>query len=262
MNSACQSLRYGDTTAYDMIADIPNLRIGCGVEKAIVKILLVEDDDRIAKPLAEDLRHQHYVVDLAMDGLEGWEYARATAYDLILLDLMLPRLDGISLCKQLRASGYSGFLLMLTAKDTTTDKVIGLDAGADDYLVKPFELEELAARMRALLRRPTQMRQPVLQQGELVLNPALHTVTYAGVPLSLTPKEFLILQHLLEHPGQVFTRPMLLSKLWEIDSLSGESTIRTHINNLRHKLKSAGCQEKLIETVYGVGYRFRVNESG
>ena len=120
-----------------------------------MRILLIEDDDRIAKPLSEDLRHQQHVIDLAWDGEEGWNYVQARDYDLILLDLMLPRLDGISLCKRLRGTGYGGYVLMLTAKDTTTDKVIGLDAGADDYLVKPFELEELAARIRALHRRPT-----------------------------------------------------------------------------------------------------------
>ncbi|NEO29635.1 MAG: response regulator transcription factor [Symploca sp. SIO3C6] len=222
-----------------------------------MKILLVEDDDRIAKPLAEDLRRQNYVVDLAYDGVEGWEYIQATEYDLILLDLMLPRLDGISLCKQLRASGYKALVLMLTARDTTTDKIIGLDAGADDYLVKPFDIEELAARLRALARRPPQIVSPILEQAELVLNPTFHTATYAGTSLNLTPKEYLILECLLQKPGQVFSRSMLLDKLWTLDSSAGEGTIKTHITNLRHKLKTAGNKQKLIETVYGVGYRFR-----
>lgn len=224
-----------------------------------MRILLVEDDDRVARPLAEDLRHQRYVVEIASDGIEGWNYAQAAEYNLILLDLMLPSLDGITLCKRLRASDYLGFVLMLTAKDTTTDKIIGLDAGADDYLVKPFELEELAARIRALLRRPPQMRQPVLRQGKLTLDPACHTVTYAGNPLDLTPKEYLILKYLLQNSGQVFTRTMLLDKLWEFDRASGENTVKTHITNLRQKLKAAGCRDKLIETVYGVGYRLRKN---
>lgn len=224
-----------------------------------MRILLVEDDDRIAKPLAEDLRHQHYMVEIASDGIEGWEYAQAVAYDLVLLDLMLPRLDGISLCKRLRASGYLGLVLMLTAKDTTTDKVIGLDAGADDYLIKPFELEELAARIRALQRRPSEMRSPVLRQDELMLDSACHTVTYAGNSLDLTPKEYLILEHLLQKSGQVFTRTILLDKLWELDRASSENTVKTHITNLRRKLKAAGCQNKLIETIYGVGYRLRTN---
>lgn len=222
-----------------------------------MRILLVEDDDRIARPLAEDLRHQHYVVEIASDGIEGWEYTQAAEYNLILLDLMLPRLDGISLCKRLRAASYRAFVLMLTAKDTTTDKVIGLDAGADDYLVKPFELEELGARIRALLRRPSEMRESVLSQGELALDPACHTVTYAGNSLDLTPKEYLILEYLLQNSSQVFTRAMLLDRLWELDRASSENTVKTHMTNLRQKLKAAGCKDKLIETVYGVGYRLR-----
>jgi two-component system, OmpR family, response regulator QseB len=221
-----------------------------------MRILLVEDDDRIAKPLAEDLRHQHYVVDLAYDGLEGWDYAQSVAYDLILLDLMLPKLDGISLCQQLRSQGYKGFVLMLTARDTTTDKVIGLDAGADDYLVKPFELEELSARIRALSRRPVELQKEILRYGQLEFNPTLHTVTYAGTPLNLTPKEYLILECFLRNPGLVFTRSMLLDKLWELERISGENTIATHITNLRQKLNAAESKEVVIETVYGVGYRF------
>jgi DNA-binding response OmpR family regulator len=224
-----------------------------------MRILLIEDDDRIAKPLAEDLRCQHYVVDLADDGIEGWNYSQSATYDLILLDLMLPKLDGISLCKRLRSAGYSRFILMLTARDTTTDKVIGLDAGADDYLVKPFELEELSARIRALSRRPLELQQHILCHGKLAINLALHTVTYAGTPLNLTPKEYLILECFLRNPTQVFTRSMLLDKLWELDQVSGENTIKTHITNLRHKLKAIGSQEAIIETVYGVGYRLHPN---
>jgi two-component system, OmpR family, response regulator QseB len=222
-----------------------------------LKILLVEDDSRIAKPLAEDLKHQHYVVEIASDGIQGWEYAQAAEYDLILLDLMLPRLDGITLCKRLRAAKYPGFVLVLTAKDTTTDKVLGLDAGADDYMVKPFKRVELAARIRALLRRPSEMRQPILQLKELSLDPACCLVTYAGTRLDLTPKEYLILECLLHHPGQVFTRNKLLENLWEMECESGANTVKTHITNLRQKLKGAGCQETLIETVHGIGYRLK-----
>ncbi len=225
-----------------------------------MRILIVEDDARIAKPLAEDLRHQHHVVDIASNGVEGWEYAQSYLYDLILLDLMLPRMDGITVCKQLRSAGSKALVLMLTAKDTTTDKVIGLDAGADDYLVKPFELEELAARIRALSRRSPEAKQPTLCYGELQLDPGSCTVTYAAKPLSLTPKEYMILECFLRSPNQVLTRAILLDKVWEFDKVSGQETIKTHITNLRRKIKAAGGSDNLIETVYGIGYRLCPNE--
>jgi two-component system, OmpR family, response regulator QseB len=220
-----------------------------------MRILIVEDDDRIAKPLAEDLKHQHHAVDIACDGIEGWEYVEAGNYDLILLDLMLPRLDGITLCKRLRASNCNAFILMLTARDTTSDKIIGLDAGADDYLVKPFELEELAARIRALSRRSPEIRQSILVHGDLQLDPSNCNVIYADKPLSLTPKEYMILECFLKNPTQVLTRSAILDKLWEFDRLSGEETVKTHITNLRKKLRAVGSPENFIETIYGVGYR-------
>lgn len=220
-----------------------------------MRILIVEDDERIAKPLAEDLRHQYHVVDIASNGIEGLEYARSGSYDLILLDLMLPRLDGITLCKRLRADKSNAFILMLTAKDTTSDKVIGLDAGADDYLIKPFELEELAARIRALSRRPIENLLSILTYGDLQLDPNNCNVTYRQQPLSLTPKEYMILECFLKNPHQVLTRSSILDKLWEFDKLSAEETVKTHITNLRKKLKLAGSSENLIETVYGLGYR-------
>ncbi|MDJ0596527.1 MAG: response regulator transcription factor [Pleurocapsa sp. MO_226.B13] len=224
-----------------------------------MRILIVEDDDRIAKPLAEDLRHQHHVVEIATDGLEGWEYTQAIDYDLILLDLMLPKLDGISLCKQLRQARYNALILMLTAKDTTSDKIIGLDAGADDYLVKPFDIEELAARIRALCRRSAETKPPVLTYGKLSLDPASNEVSYDRQILTLTPKEYMILELFMRHRDRVFSRSEILDKLWEMDRVivAGDRTIRTHITNLRHKLKEAGMTEDCIETVYGMGYRLR-----
>ena len=220
-----------------------------------MRILIVEDDDRIAIPLAEDLKHQCHIVEIAGDGEAGWDYTQAADYDLILLDIMLPKLDGIALCKRLRCKGYGGFILMLTAKDTLTDKVSGLDAGADDYLIKPFELAELAARIRAFARRPSPPCQTVLTHGKLSLDSVQHKAHYEQQPLSLTPKEYLLLEHLLRHPQQVFTRAMLLDKLWELDCAAGEGTVRVHIGNLRAKLKALGGNQTLIETVYGVGYR-------
>ncbi len=221
-----------------------------------MRILLVEDDEYIAKPVAKDMRHQGHVVDIACDGISGWECTQAVSYDLILLDLMLPRLDGLSLCKQLRGAGYTTHILMLTAKDTIADRVLGLDAGADDYLVKPFDLEELAARIRALSRRALDIRQPIITQGLLALDLNTHAIAYNGQPLGLTPKEYVILECFLRSPAHVFTRAALLDKLWDLDKLSGEETIRTHITNIRRKLKAAGGSEDLIQTVYGVGYSF------
>ncbi|MEG4571247.1 response regulator transcription factor [Microcoleus sp. N3A4] len=220
-----------------------------------MRILLVEDDDRIAKPLAEDLRHQNHAVDIASDGIEGWDYIQSVNYDLILLDLMLPKLDGIALCKRLRAAKSNALILMLTARDTTSDKVFGLDAGADDYLVKPFELEELAARIRALSRRVPETKPLILSHRDLQLNPSSCTVTYGNQPLSLTPKEYMILECFLRNPAQVLTRAAILDKLWDFDRSSGEGTVKTHITNLRSKLKAAGSSENFIETVYGIGYR-------
>ena len=224
-----------------------------------MRILIVEDDDRIAKPLAEDLRHQHHVVEIATDGLEGWEYAQAIAYDLILLDLMLPKLDGISLCKRLRQSHHDALILMLTAKDTTNDKIIGLDAGADDYLVKPFDIEELAARIRALCRRSGETKPPVLRYDKLQLDPASNEVTYDSQLLTLTPKEYMILELFMRHIDRIFSCSEILDKLWEMDKALNISdrTVRTHITNLRYKLKNVGMSADCIKTVYGLGYRLR-----
>jgi two-component system, OmpR family, response regulator QseB len=220
-----------------------------------MRILLVEDDDRIAQPLAEGLKNEHHVVEIATDGMEGWEYAQGDEFDLILLDLMLPKLDGIELCKRLRKAESKALILMLTARDTTDDKVIGLDAGADDYLVKPFKLKELAARIRALSRRSYELKPQVLRYVELQLNSITGEVSHEGNLLSLTPKEYLILEYFLRHPRQIVTRSAILDQLWEFDNSSGEGTIKTHITNLRQKLKAAGSKENLIETVYGIGYR-------
>jgi two-component system response regulator QseB len=222
-----------------------------------MRILIVEDDRRIARPLVKDLQHQHHVVDWVEDGQEGWDYAQAADYDLILLDWMLPYLDGVSLCKKLRETGCQALILMLTAKDTTGDKVIGLDAGADDYLVKPFRLEELSARIRALCRRSRTVSPAMLCQGHLCLDPSTHQVTYAGQALDLTPKEYVLLEYFLRHPGQVLTRAALVNQLWAFDTTAGEGAVKTHLSNLRTKLKQAGSLANLIDTVYGVGYRLQ-----
>jgi DNA-binding response OmpR family regulator len=162
-----------------------------------MRILLVEDDARLAEALAEALAEQRYVVDRAKDGEIAWQQIRTLDYDLILLDVMLPKLDGITLCKRLRSCGYSVPILMITARDMSTDKVIGLDAGADDYMVKPLDLPELLARIRAVLRRLSPSSSPILEWEKLHLDPATYEVSYNNQALRLTPKEYSILELLL-----------------------------------------------------------------
>lgn len=226
----------------------------------MVRILLVEDDERIALPLQEDLAHQHYLVDIASDGIEGWHHAITVDYDLLLLDVMLPGLDGITLCKRLRRRGYEGPILLVTALDRTADRVQGLDSGADDYLVKPFSLEEMGARVRALLRRNGPTRAGMLRVGELCLDPTALVATYGHRSLTLTPREFRLLEHLLRHPGYTFSREALLERLWDVNQVGGEDVIKTNVLRLRRKLQEAGAPADLIKTVHGFGYRLATTE--
>ena len=227
------------------------------LKKKKMKILLVEDDERIADALAEDLTDQHYVVEIATDGEIAKDLVESFDYDLIVLDLMLPKMDGISLCKKLRSQGHSLPILMLTARDTMDDKVVGLDAGADDYLVKPFELEELSARIRALLRRGSSSLPPVLEWGNLSLNSSTCEVFYQDKPVSLTPKEYRLLELFMRNSRRVFSRAQIIEHLWSFEELPEEATVKAHIRGLRQKLKSVGAPQDLIETVYGLGYRLR-----
>ncbi|MDJ0509748.1 MAG: response regulator transcription factor [Crocosphaera sp.] len=222
-----------------------------------MKILLVEDDENIVIPVEEDLDERNYVVEIAYDGKTAWELLDVFNYDLILLDVMLPKIDGISLCKQLRASGCKTPILMLTARDTVTDRVKGLDAGADDYLVKPFDLEELSARIRALLRRGETVLPPNLTWGDLRLDPNTCEVFYKNKGLNLSPKEFRLLEFFLRNPRQTFTRSQLLDRLWSMEQIPEEATVKAHISSLRQKLKGAGLKSDVIETVYGLGYRLQ-----
>jgi two-component system, OmpR family, response regulator len=178
-----------------------------------MKILLVEDDDWIAEPLAEALSDQSYVVEMAADGVIAWELIQTFAYDLVILDLMLPKLNGISVCQYLRQAGYRMPVLMLTAKDTSLDKVIGLDVGADDYVVKPFDLKELLARVRALLRRGSNISSPVLTYGQLQVDPANCAVCYDHQPLKFTPKEYGLLEFFLRNPDRVIRPNEILEHL-------------------------------------------------
>ncbi len=222
-----------------------------------MRILLVEDDQLIAAPLTKALNNQHYVVDHAIDGLKGWELAESFSYDLILLDILLPRLDGISFCQRLRSQGNQTLILLLTAQDTSTNKVRGLDAGADDYVVKPFDLQELLARIRALLRRGGSSLPPLLTWGNLNLDPSMCEVTCESKRLRLTPKEYSLLDLLLRNPQRIYSSSALIDHLWSLEAPPAEETIRSHVKGLRQKLKTAGVGEDPIETVYGIGYRLR-----
>lgn len=222
-----------------------------------MRILVVEDDEFIAQALTMVLYEQNYVVEVASDGEAGWELATSFDYDLILLDVMLPKLDGISLCQRLRSHGYTMPILLITGRDSSHDKAIGLDAGADDYLVKPFDREELVARVRALLRRGSSSLLPTLEWGDLRLDPSSCEVTYGTRSLHLTPKEYALLELFLRNTRRVFSCSAILDHIWSFDKTPGEEAVRTQIKGLRQKLKAAGAAADLIETVYGIGYRLK-----
>lgn len=222
-----------------------------------MRILLVEDDIYLAEALAEALAIQRYAVDTVSDGEAAWVQVNTLDYDLILLDMMLPKLDGIHLCKRLRSNGYQMPVLMITARDTSTDKVIGLDAGADDYMVKPLDIPELLARIRALLRRGQTVSPPSLEWGQLRLDPGTYEVCYGDQTLRLTPKEYSLLELLIRNGRQIMSRSAIIEHVWSIDNPPKEDTIKVHVKSLRSKLRSVGAPDDLIETVHGLGYRLK-----
>jgi DNA-binding response OmpR family regulator len=222
-----------------------------------MKVLLVEDDELLAGVVAEFLTDHLHVVEVVTDGESAWSQISALEYDLILLDVMLPKLDGIRLCQRLRSHGYSVPVLMITARDTSTDKVLGLDAGADDYMVKPLDFPELLARIRALLRRGSSVSSPILEWGELHLDPATYEVSYHDNTLRLTPKEYKLLELLLRNGRRILSRNTIIERLWSFENPPEEGTVKTHIKSLRKKLKIVGAPTNLIETVHGIGYRLK-----
>lgn len=222
-----------------------------------MRILLVDDDESLMEVLAERLVHQQYAVDIATDGEMGWEFITLFDYDLVLLDWMLPDIDGISLCRRIRAKGYEMPIMLLTARDRQNDKVEGLDAGADDYVVKPFDFEELTARIRALLRREIQVASPVLEWSGINLDPRTHEVKYRQQLLSFTPKEYALLELFLRHPQQVFSPGAIIDNLWAGEDPPSEEAVRTHIKGVRRKLQAAGLAKDTIQTIYGIGYRLK-----
>jgi DNA-binding response OmpR family regulator/HPt (histidine-containing phosphotransfer) domain-containing protein len=222
-----------------------------------MKILLVEDDDASISLLTRSLNAQHHIVDAVKDGEMGWIYASTFDYQAIVLDIMLPKLDGISLCQKLRSAGYTTPILLLTAQDNTTAKVQGLDAGADDYMVKPFETAELIARVRALLRRGSTNPLPLLSWGDLLFDPSSCEVTYNGKPLMLTTKEYDLLELFLRDSYRVFSSEEIIDRLWSSDDFPAEATVRSHIRRLRHKLQAAGAPPDSIATIHGRGYHLK-----
>ncbi|MEB3883546.1 response regulator [Lyngbya sp. CCY1209] len=218
-------------------------------------ILLVEDDRHLADVLVAMLTGQKYEVDVVHDGQAGWESTQGTDYDLILLDVGLPKLDGISLCQKLRSHDFQVPILLLTSRDNQRDKVKGLDSGADDYMVKPLDFEELAARIRAVLRRQSEVASGVLTWEKMVLDRNTCEVHYDGNPLKLTPKEYGLLELFMGNRQRTFSIDNILDRLWSFEDPPTENTVRAHIKGLRQKLKASGACSDFIETVYGLGYR-------
>ena len=227
-----------------------------------MKILLVEDDRYSAEILLHLLAESHYTIDSALNAQSAWDYITTYIYDLIILDIMLPDsngIDGIQLCTKLRQAGYTIPVLLLTAKDSAGDRVVGLEAGADDYVVKPYNFQELVARIRALLRRYHEGDALVQEFGweDLRLDLRTNTVTYKQQPLRLTKKEYGLLEVFLRHPQQIFSRSALIDRVWSAGECPSEEAVTTHIKGLRQKLKAAGLPSDPIESVYGLGYRLK-----
>ena len=218
-----------------------------------MRILVTEDEKDLADALARGLQRQGYAVDVAYDGEESLRLAEVNEYDLVVLDLNLPKVDGMEVCKRLRSSGSSIGILMLTARTSLENRVEGLDRGADDYLVKPFHFPELLARIRAILRREGEQRKIILRVGDLVLDPNAHRVSFRDNNVILTAKEFGILEYLIRNVGCVVSQEELLEHVWGEDANMFTQSIKVHMNNVRKKLDAAGG-EGLIITIKGKGY--------
>jgi len=226
-----------------------------------MRVLVVEDEVRMAGLLERALREEGHAVDVAADGPEGLWLATENAYGAIVLDVMLPGLDGFQLCRRLRQSGRWVPVLMLTARDAVGDRVRGLDAGADDYLIKPFSLIELAARLRALARRDDRSRPVILAEGDLKLDPAAKRAWRAAAELHLSPKEFSLLELFLRHPGHVLTRSQIIEEIWDFAYVGGSNIVDQYVNYLRRKI-DVPFERHDIETVRGMGYRLRRADGG
>ena len=218
-------------------------------------VLVVEDERKIAAYVKRGLEEQGYAVDTAFTGREALDWAEAVAFDLIVLDILLPELDGLAVCRELRRRGVATPVLILTARDAIDDRVAGLDAGADDYLVKPFALKELLARLRALTRRAADgPKSAVLQVADLTLDTLTHRVRRGGRPIELTAKEYSVLECLMRVPDRVLTRTMIAEHVWNYDEFNQSNVVDVYIRNLRRKIDDA-FDLKLIQTIRGAGYR-------
>jgi DNA-binding response OmpR family regulator len=221
-----------------------------------MRILVVDDDRRLCAIIKRGLLEEAYAVDLAYDGEDGEYLGEVNPYDLIILDIMLPKKDGIEVCRELRTKKVNTPILMLTAKDTVDDRVRGLDTGADDYLVKPFAFNELLARIRALLRREGMSKSPELRVADLTLNTLTRQVWRGQRPIELTTKEYVILEYFMRHPNMVVTRTMLEEHAWDYDFDSLSNLVDVYIRRLRRKIDTEG-EDSLIQTVRGAGYRLK-----
>ena len=221
-----------------------------------MKILVVDDEPAVRESLRRALQLEGYEVDLAGDGQEALESMRSNGVDAMILDVSMPRLDGLETCRRLRSAGSALPVLMLTARDEVSDRVAGLDAGADDYVVKPFALEELLARLRALLRRAAPTDGDVLRFADLELDPATRDVTRSGDRIELTRTEFSLLELFLRNPRQVLTRSIIFERVWGYDFGFGSNSLDVYIGSLRRKTEQGG-KPRLIQTVRGVGYTLR-----
>lgn len=222
-----------------------------------MRILIVEDEASIAKFIEQGLTEHGHAVDVARDGAEGLEYAISAEYDALILDIMLPKRNGLDLMHDLRQKGQKTPILMLTAKDTLDDRVRGLDAGADDYLVKPFAFPELLARLRAIMRRPPLQVGTILQVGDLEMDTARHEVRRAGEFIQLSPREYAVLEYLMRHPEQVLTRTQIGEHVWNFDFFNESNVVDVYMGYLRRKIDK-GADQKLIHTIRGVGYRLSI----
>ena len=218
-----------------------------------MRLLVVEDEKKVASFIKQGLEEEGYAVDVALDGEEGLGMALDQVHDLIILDISLPKMDGLQVLKKLRHQKVNTPVLLLTVRATIEDKVLGLDAGADDYLTKPFAFQELVARVRALLRRRAEAEPALLQIGELILDPARRIVSRSGEKIDLTSKEFALLEYFMRNPGRVLTRTMIIEHVWNYDFDTMTNIIDVYVNYLRKKIDS-GPGAKLIHTVRGVGY--------